>query len=79
MCPPRLLCRDIKSENTLLSEGLTVKICDFGLARSALGVNCFDSQTPVAHAFRDLEARIPQAVALFQGLKGMELGFRTSH
>ncbi|GAQ87390.1 Putative Serine/Threonine protein kinase [Klebsormidium nitens] len=29
--------RDIKSENTLLSEGLTVKVCDFGLARSALG------------------------------------------
>ncbi|GBG63482.1 hypothetical protein CBR_g38100 [Chara braunii] len=29
--------RDIKSENTLLMTNMTVKICDFGLSRSAFG------------------------------------------
>jgi len=32
--------RDIKSHNFLVSENLTVKLCDFGLARKESQVNC---------------------------------------
>lgn len=50
-----VLHRDLKPANILVNEDCSVKICDFGLARSIAGIECAQVMLSTSKRFKDNE------------------------